>query len=138
MSNSDIFNGSGLEITLKSPDDFLKVKETLTRIGVVSSKFSKTLYQSCHILHKTDPVTKQSRYAILHFKEMYKLDGKISTFSEIDKNRRNVIAGLLVQWGLVETIQTLPETEKTSLKVVSFSEKQNWKLIPKYTIGSIK
>jgi len=124
-------------VWVKLPDDkaFLKIKETLTRIGVASKK-DKILYQSCHILHK------QGRYAIIHFKELFALDGKRSDFSEEDKARRNSIANLLADWGLV----TLEEPEKTKepvaniglIKIISFSEKGEWQLISKYNIGKKK
>src|SRR5208282_5358557 len=102
-NNEDIFRGLGVEILLKEKDDFLKVRETLTRIGVASRK-TQTLYQSCHILHK------QGRYVIIHFKELFILDGKDSDFSEDDKGRRNTIASLLAEWGLVTL--TNPDSAK--------------------------
>ena len=124
--------GEMVEITLKESDDFLKVKETLTRIGVASRK-EKTLYQSCHILHK------QSKYYIVHFKELFALDGKPYNFSDTDVARRNTIANLLEEWSLVKLV----DVEKTKdpilplnqLKILSFSEKEEWTLTPKYNIG---
>jgi hypothetical protein len=124
--------GQMVEITLKEPDDFLKVKETLTRIGVASRK-EKTLYQSCHILHK------QSKYYIVHFKELFALDGKPYNFSDTDMARRNTISNLLEEWSLVKLV----DEEKTKdpilplnqLKILSFSEKEEWTLTPKYNIG---
>ncbi len=124
-------------VWVKLPDDkaFLKIKETLTRIGVASKK-DKILYQSCHILHK------QGRYAIIHFKELFALDGKRSDFSEEDKARRNSIANLLAEWGLV----ILEDPEKTKepvanmglIKIISFTEKGDWQLVSKYNIGKKK
>ena len=122
-----------LEIYLNEPDDFLKVKETLTRIGVSSQKIKNTLFQSCHILHK------QGRYFILHFKELFLLDGKPSNFTLEDLKRRNTIAVLLSDWGLVELASVV--TEKTNLKqikIVPFREKKNWTLNSKYNIGNVK
>lgn len=128
----DIFKGVGVEITLEDEDAFLKVRETLTRIGV-SSRKEKVLYQSCHILHK------QGRYVILHFKELFALDGKPSTISENDIQRRNAIAKLLEEWGLVKIVDTkLVENNLAPLhqiKIISFKEKDEWNLITKYTIG---
>lgn len=121
-------------VEVKLPDDqsFLKVKETLTRIGVASSK-DKTLYQSVHILHK------QGRYFLTHFKELFMLDGKATDFTEEDKGRRNTIANLLSEWGLV--ILTDPEksadplTPLNRIKILPYAEKEEWILIPKYSIG---
>ena len=121
-----------VEIVLKENDDFLKVKETLTRIGVASRK-EKTLYQSCHILHK------QSKYYIVHFKELFALDGKPYNFSDTDVARRNTISNLLEEWNLVKLVD--PEKTKdptlplNQLKILSFSEKEEWTLTPKYNIG---
>ena len=123
---------SMLEVTIKQPDDFLKVRETLTRIGVASRK-ERTLYQSCHILHK------QGRYFIVHFKELFALDGKNTNLSENDIARRNTIANLLKDWGLVDIISTLGEAAPLSqIKVLSFKEKDEWTLETKYNIGSKK
>ena len=127
----DIFDGYGIEIKLKTEDDFLKVKETLTRIGV-SSKKEKKLYQSCHILHK------RGRYAILHFKELLALDGLETDTSENDIARRNTIVKLLVEWGLVESISDKYKDNQLSiaqLKIIPHKEKKQWELIPKYHIG---
>ena len=121
-----------LEVTIKQPDDFLKVRETLSRIGVASRK-ERTLYQSCHILHK------QGRYFIVHFKELFALDGKNTNLSENDIARRNTIANLLKDWGLVDIISTLGEAAPLSqIKVLSFKEKDEWTLETKYNIGSKK
>jgi len=124
--------GSMLEVTLNEPDDFLKIRETLTRIGVASRKDQK-LYQSCHILHK------QGRYFITHFKELFLLDGKPSSLLENDIHRRNTIATLLADWGLVTMVN--PETAKEiaplrQIKVIPFKEKSQWELCPKYNIGN--
>jgi hypothetical protein len=134
---SDIFKGVGVEITLDDEDSFLKVKETLTRIGV-SSRKDRVLYQSCHILHK------QGRYVILHFKELFALDGKPSTISENDIQRRNAITNLLEEWGLLKILKDEKEKIKENLatlhhiKIISFKEKDDWQLISKYTIGKKK
>ena len=121
-----------LEITLKEPDDFLKVRETLSRIGVASRK-EKKLYQSCHILHK------QGRYYVLHFKELFALDGKNTNLTENDVARRNTIANLLRDWGLVNIIGEVGELAPLSqIKVLSFLEKNEWALETKYNIGSKK
>lgn len=121
-----------VEIKLKHDDDFLKVKETLTRIGVASRK-DKTLYQSCHILHK------QGKFYIVHFKEMFALDGKPTNFSDEDKGRRNTIATLLEEWGLVEIVSKTavasPVVTMNQIKVLPHKEKADWTLIQKYTIG---
>jgi len=128
----DIFEGLGVEIKLKHEEDFLKVKETLTRIGV-SSKAEKKLYQSCHILHK------RGRYAIMHFKEMFVLDGLDSDMSEDDLGRRNTIVKLLVEWGLVEALDPVkyaqPQLSLARLKIIPHKEKKDWTLVPKYHIG---
>lgn len=123
-----------VEVTLKAPDDFLKVRETLTRIGVASRGENK-LYQSCHILHK------QGRYFIVHFKELFLLDGKTSDFSENDIQRRNRITKLLADWGLVSVVtETLIEdlAPINQIKILPYREKADWELIPKYSIGSKK
>ena len=120
-----------LEIQLKEPDDFLKVRETLTRIGVASRK-DKKLFQSCHILHK------QGRYFIVHFKELFALDGKFANFSENDLERRNTIAHLLSDWGLVTILNKEDIQNKAPLsqiKVLAFKEKSEWDLQAKYNIG---
>ena len=120
------------EVTLKEADDFLKVTETLSRIGV-SSRKEKKLYQSCHILHK------QGKYYIVHFKELFALDGKEHNITENDIGRRNSIAGLLKDWGLVSFDNT-PELKAplSQIKIISFKEKSEWVLEPKYNIGKKK
>ena len=121
-----------LEIGLKEPDDFLKVRETLSRIGVASRKERK-LYQSCHILHK------QGRYFIVHFKELFALDGKNTNLTENDISRRNTITNLLKDWGLVNIIGEMGELAPLSqIKVLSYSEKADWTLETKYNIGKKK
>ncbi|MDP7366439.1 MAG: translational repressor RegA [Candidatus Pacebacteria bacterium] len=121
-----------LEVGLNEPDDFLKVRETLSRIGVASRKERK-LYQSCHILHK------QGRYYIVHFKELFALDGKKTNLSENDIARRNTIANLLKDWGLVNILGEVTEVAPLSqIKVLSFSEKNEWTLETKYNIGKKK
>lgn len=123
-----------VEVTLPSPDEFLKVKETLTRIGVASRK-DKTLFQSCHILHK------QGRYYIVHFKELFLLDGKASQtlFDESDKARRNTIANMLAEWGLVVLSDpqksASPVAPAAQVTILPFREKSEWKLVAKYEIG---
>lgn len=118
-----------LEVKLKEPDDFLKVRETLSRIGVASRKERK-LYQSCHILHK------QGRYYIVHFKELFALDGKDTNITENDISRRNSISVLLSDWGLIEIIgDTEPKAPLSQIKVISFKEKNEWDLETKYNIG---
>lgn len=121
-----------LEIILNEPDDFLKVRETLTRIGVASRRENR-LYQSCHILHK------QGRYFVAHFKELFLLDGKKSSLEDSDIQRRNTIATLLADWGLVRIVN--PEQAKDcaplrQIKIIGFKEKDEWELCPKYNIGS--
>ena len=121
-----------LEISLKEPDDFLKVRETLSRIGVASRKERK-LYQSCHILHK------QGRYYIVHFKELFALDGKETNLSENDIARRNTIAKLLDDWDLVKLLGTAePVAPLSQIKVLSYREKDEWTLETKYNIGKKK
>lgn len=135
---SDIFKGVGVLVSLQSPDDFLKVKETLTRIGI-SSKKDKILYQSCHILHK------QGQYAIVHFKELFKLDGKQTDLSDKDLARRNSIAKLLGEWGLISVLESnFDEWEPEQfapiqeIKILSYKEKGDWELVAKYNIGKKK
>ena len=132
--NHDVFNGYGVPITFEQETDFLKIKETLTRIGV-ESKRNKSLFQSCHILHK------RGYYAILHFKELFSLDGKSSDIDEIDISRRNTIVKLLNEWGLVEIVNDqnffndqnfLPINK---VKIIPFKDKNKWNLEAKYTIG---
>ena len=120
-----------LEVTLNQPDDFLKIRETLSRIGVASRK-DKTLFQSCHILHK------QGKYYIVHFKELFALDGKNSTLTENDIQRRNTIALLLQDWNLIDVVNTSLVENKAPLsqiKVLPFKEKNEWNLVAKYNIG---
>ena len=121
-----------VEVTLVEPDDFLKVRETLTRIGVASKK-DKTLYQSCHILHK------QGKYYIVHFKELFLLDGKNVDFSEGDIARRNRIVNLLVEWNLIDNVDPKktkdPEAPLNQVKIIPYKEKNQWNLVTKYTIG---
>ena len=123
-----------VEVRLKQPDDFLKVRETLTRIGV-ASRSEKKLYQSCHILHK------QGHYYIVHFKELFLLDGKGSDFSANDQQRRNRITKLLCDWGLLEIVNDTDIEDMCSMsqiKILPHKEKAEWELIPKYSIGSKK
>lgn len=123
---------SFIEVKLKEDDDFLKIKETLTRIGVASRK-ERTLFQSCHILHK------QGKYYIVHFKELFMLDGKPSNFSDEDRARRNTIAGLLSEWDLFEVVnkQNMEELKAplSQIKVLPYGEKKEWNLVAKYNIG---
>ena len=123
-----------LEVRLNEPDDFLKVRETLSRIGVASRK-DKTLFQSCHILHK------QGKYYIVHFKELFALDGKQTDLNEDDISRRNTIAKLLAEWDLVNIVseqQIHPADSMSSIKVIPFSQKTEWELVAKYNIGKKK
>ena len=123
-----------LEVKLKNPDDFLKVRETLSRIGVASRK-DKILYQSCHILHK------QGRYFIVHFKELFALDGKDADFSDNDLQRRNTVAHLLSDWGLITILNPEIHEDKAPLnqiKVIAYKDKNEWELIQKYNIGRKK
>jgi hypothetical protein len=135
MEQEDIFRGVGVEVTLPTPDSFLKIKETLTRIGI-SSRKDKKLFQSCHILHK------KGRYSILHFKELFILDGKHNTFTEEDHARRNTIVNLLEEWELVKIVE--PEKTKdpiaslNQIKIISYKEKDDWELTVKYNIGNGK
>ena len=120
-----------LEVTLNQPDDFLKIRETLSRIGVASRK-DKTLFQSCHILHK------QGKYYITHFKELFALDGKKATLIENDVQRRNTIAVLLQDWNLLTIVKADEATNKAPLsqiKIIAFKEKKEWNLQAKYNIG---
>ncbi len=121
-----------VEVTLPSPDNFLKVRETLSRIGVASKK-DKTLYQSCHILHK------QGRYYIVHFKQLFLLDGKQSDFVEDDRARLNTIANLLAEWELVSLVDenksAVPVAPLSQIKIISHKEKIDWNLVAKYNIG---
>ena len=124
--------GSIIEVKLKEDDDFLKIRETLTRIGIASRKDMK-LYQSCHILHK------QGRYYIVHFKELFALDGKPTNFDESDVSRRNTIVNLLNEWGLVELVDETksqePVASLSQIKVLSYGDKDKWELVAKYNIG---
>ena len=121
-----------LEVRLNEEDDFLKVRETLTRIGVASRK-DKTLYQSCHILHK------KGKYYIVHFKELFALDGKNTDFEDNDLGRRNTIAKLLAEWGLVDLVNNnkaeQPIAPLSQIKIISHKEKDEWQLVTKYNIG---
>lgn len=121
-----------VEVKLKEDDDFLKIRETLTRIGIASRKDMK-LYQSCHILHK------QGRYYIVHFKELFALDGKPTNFDESDISRRNTIVNLLNEWGLVELVDKTksqePVASLSQIKVLSYGDKDKWELVAKYNIG---
>jgi hypothetical protein len=124
-----------VEVVLNEQDDFLKVRETLTRIGV-SSRKEKVLYQSCHILHK------QGKYYVVHFKELFALDGKPSNISENDIQRRNAIAKLLEEWGLIKIINPQVMTDNIAplhqIKIIAFKEKDEWDLVAKYQIGTKK
>lgn len=125
----DIFNGYGVEVSLQEPDDFLRVKETLTRIGIPDNK-NKRLYQSCHILHKG------GKYAIVHFKELLSMDGRKSTLEQEDYDRRNMIAKLLEEWKLVEILDDIEDPGVLKFtRVLPFSEKNDWTLVPKYVFG---
>lgn len=121
-----------IEVTLPNEEDFLKIKETLTRIGVASKKDRK-LYQSCHILHK------QGKYYIVHFKELFALDGKPSNFSEEDMGRRNTIASLLEEWGLLKLVviekSQEPRTPLSQIKILAYKDRTEWELVAKYNIG---
>ena len=121
-----------VEVTLPSQESFLKIKETLTRIGIASKKEQK-LFHSCHILHT------QGKYYIVHFKELFMLDGKTNDFSEEDKGRRNTIIALLTEWNLVKPIDasaiTDPVTPLSQIKILPFKEKDDWELVAKYSIG---
>jgi hypothetical protein len=131
----NIFENYGVEIKLKDAEDFLKIKETLTRMGV-SSRTQNKLYQSCHILHK------RGRYAILHFKELLALDGLETDTDETDIGRRNAIVGLLAEWGLLDIVDkdkaADPVVSLKQLKIIPHKEKHQWELIPKYHIGKKK
>lgn len=121
-----------IEITLKKPEDFLKVKETLTRMGIANNK-DKVLYQSCHILQK------KGLYYIVHFKEMLRMDGRQVEMTEEDEVRRDSIAWLLEDWGLIEIVpgqRTFMKDLTNNFRVISFEQKHEWKLVPKYTIGN--
>lgn len=132
MNNEDIFRGVGVEVELPTPDSFLKIKETLTRIGI-SSRKDRKLFQSCHILHK------KGRYSILHFKELFILDGKQNTFGEEDQARRNTIVNLLEEWDLIKIVDPTqtkePIASLNQIKIISYKEKNDWELTVKYNIG---
>ena len=138
FSPTDIISWSPpqmLEVYLNDPDDFLKIKETLSRIGVSSKREENVLFQSCHILHK------QGRYFIVHFKELFMLDGKPSTFTHDDMCRRNTITLLMSDWGLLEIVNRDQVKDTTSLKqikIISHKDKFNWDLRSKYSIGNVK
>ena len=121
-----------VEVLIEQDDDFLKIRETLTRIGIASRK-DMTLYQSCHILHK------QGKYYIVHFKELFALDGKPTNFDESDIARRNTIANLLAEWGLIKLVDESKSAEPVAplsqIKIISYSEKDQWNLVAKYNIG---
>jgi len=121
-----------IEISIKEPTDFLRIKETLTRIGIASER-TKTLWQSCHILHKRE------KLYIVHFKELFALDGKVTNYSDEDRGRRNTIAHLLEEWGLCKIVNPdickEPRTPLSYIKIITFKDKENWKLEPKYPIG---
>jgi hypothetical protein len=132
VTQDNLFRGCGIEISLHTPEDFLKVKETLTRIGI-ASRVENTLYQSVHILHK------RSRYVLIHFKELFKLDGRPTNISEDDYARRNTIACLLQEWGLVKILESEsvgPVAPVHHITIISHKDKVNWKLVAKYTIGA--
>src|SRR6056300_1721905 len=124
-----------VEVELPNDESFLKIKETLTRIGIASRK-DKKLYQSCHILHK------QGKYYIVHFKELFMLDGKINNFSDEDKARRNTIVKLLEEWGLIKTMSASiadePAAPLSQIKILPYKEKDQWELVAKYSIGKKK
>lgn len=131
--NNDIFRGLGVEIRIDRDDDFLKIKETLTRVGI-AAKNEKKLYQSCHILHK------RGRYAIMHFKELFILDNKETDISTEDVARRNTIACLLEDWGLLtlvnpEWMDDQEHADMKNIKILPHSQKRDWELVSKYTIG---
>jgi len=133
-NSNDVFNGAGIRIKLKTPDDFNKIRESLTRIGVPAR--DNTLWQSCHILHR------KGQYAILHFKEMFEQDGKPATISDDDYARRNRIALLLEEWNLCDVVDKEQAQENVAhlgmIKVISFADKKNWTLKPKYVMRSDK
>lgn len=131
MDSNDIFRGYGIEVTLPEADSFLKVKETLTRIGILSKK-NKTLYQSVHILHK------KGRYVIIHFLELFAFDGKNSNISDIDIQRRNLVVSLLQDWGLVHIVNNQdahPIGKLHSIHIIPYKHKSDYTLVSKYGIG---
>lgn len=126
-----VFDGKGIEVDILSPDNFLKIKETLERIGISSQ--NNTLYQSCHILHKNDG--EKSRYAIVHFKEMFMFDGKSSSITNEDISRRNSITALLQKWNLLKILDNNTYEIISNFKVIPYKDKNNWNLVSKYQIG---
>ena len=134
MTDYDIFQGYGVEVELPNQDDFLKVRETLTRIGVESRK-SKTLFQSCHILHK------KGRYSIMHFKELFLMDGKHADLCDNDLERRNTIVSLLAEWKLVKPVTDIEGEQKApmaQIKIIPHRDKDEWVLEAKYNIGKFR
>lgn len=134
MLKEDVFNGYGVEVSLTNPDDFLIIRETLTRIGIQSHK-EKKLVQSCNILHK------RGRYAIMHFKEMFGIDGKKTDLTDDDLMRRNTVVKLVSEWGLCEILdeeKVKDSLELSKVKIVPYEEKHEWNLVPKYHFGSKK
>lgn len=135
MEHIDLSVDDLVEITLQDEDDFLKVRETLTRIGV-SSRTENKLYQSCHILHK------RGKYYIVHFKELFALDGLPTDISETDTGRRNTITSLLEEWGLLSIVNAEqvkePKVSLAQIKIISYNDKKDWELVPKYHIGRRK
>lgn len=132
MSQNDVFNGHGIEVDILTESNFLKIKETLERIGI--STQDKTLYQSCHILHKTD-LNETSRYAIVHFKEMFIFDGKEASLSDEDIKRRDSIAALLEKWNLLKILSDRPIEIFSNFKVIPYKDRNEWNLVQKYQIG---
>ena len=138
-NGNSIFRGVGVEVDILDNENFLKIKETLTRIGVASEEHNN-LYQSCHILHKRD-YTGESRYAIVHFKEMFKLDDRPSSLEQKDIERRNTIVKLLQDWSLLKVKENEDISEQAAvdtLTIISYKQKKYWNLIEKYTIGKVK
>ena len=129
----NLFSGVGVLVDIKQSQNFLKIKETLTRIGI-PAQTGKTLVQSCHILHKRD-AQGNSHYAIVHFKEMFKLDNMHTTLDEFDVSRRNKIVGLLEDWGLVSILHDIEYDDAIEVKVIPYKEKHEWTLIEKYKVG---
>lgn len=130
----NLFKGLGIPIILEDPENFLKVRETLSRIGI-ASKADKRLFQSCHIFHK------RGNYAIMHFKEMFAMDGKSNTMTRDDIKRRNAIVKLLEEWKLVRPLTKISDEDVgtlSTIKVLAYSEKSDWELVPKYSIGKKK
>ncbi len=137
IHHQELFSGVGVIVDIKDKENFLKIAETLARIGV-PSKTAKRLYQSCHILHKRDNAGNPT-YAIVHFKEMFKLDGKPSSLDKQDIARRNTVVKLLSDWNLIEVVDERVDYEYNSMsliKVLAYSQKQNWELVEKYKVGN--